>query len=198
MRTLERDTEWLRERRIMDYSLLLGVVLPKEIPSSPRLATAAVVNTNTKEQSAMAKKRWGFAKQSVRAAVRMAHKQHSFRTMAEMIGGETGGAMQSTADALADDGKIGGTDSEHAGGIIGHLQTHRSDGSVRLQKCYVFAGVIDILQGYGTKKKMEHFYKSIVHDGDTCSVHNPTFYRQRFVDFTRSTIFTPYSTKTAL
>jgi hypothetical protein len=82
----------------MDYSLLLGIVLPKEKKSdgggegnSGGGDAAANANTNTADQSASALKHWKFARQRVRAAVRMAHKRHAYSTMSEMIGGGGGG-----------------------------------------------------------------------------------------------------------
>ncbi|MFH4978877.1 hypothetical protein AB6A40_005586 [Gnathostoma spinigerum] len=53
----------------------------------------------------------------------------------------------------------------------------------------LFLGIIDILQNYRLFKKLEHTWKSVLHDGDTISVHNPTFYAQRFLDFIRNQVF---------
>jgi len=47
----------------------------------------------------------------------------------------------------------------------------------------LFVGIIDILQSYRLKKKLEHTFKAIIHDGDTVSVHRPDFYATRFLDF---------------
>ena len=38
-------------------------------------------------------------------------------------------------------------------------------------------------------KKMEHFWKSLVHDGDTISVHRPGFYAKRFQAFCFDKVF---------
>lgn len=53
----------------------------------------------------------------------------------------------------------------------------------------LFLGIIDILQNYRLLKKLEHTWKSVLHDGDTISVHNPTFYAQRFITFLRTHVF---------
>uniref|UniRef100_A0A1B6M3W5 PIPK domain-containing protein n=1 Tax=Graphocephala atropunctata TaxID=36148 RepID=A0A1B6M3W5_9HEMI len=53
----------------------------------------------------------------------------------------------------------------------------------------LFIGIIDILQSYKLKKKLEHVWKSIVYDSDSVSVHNPRFYSQRFQDFITKTVF---------
>nr|XP_014345752.1 PREDICTED: phosphatidylinositol 4-phosphate 5-kinase type-1 gamma [Latimeria chalumnae] len=38
-------------------------------------------------------------------------------------------------------------------------------------------------------KKLEHTWKALVHDGDTVSVHRPSFYAERFFKFMSSTVF---------
>ncbi|XP_055930867.1 phosphatidylinositol 4-phosphate 5-kinase type-1 alpha-like isoform X2 [Argiope bruennichi] len=53
----------------------------------------------------------------------------------------------------------------------------------------LFIGIIDILQSYRLKKKLEHTLKSVLHDGDTVSVHRPSFYAQRFLQFMSQTVF---------
>ena len=53
----------------------------------------------------------------------------------------------------------------------------------------LFVGIIDILQSYRFMKKMEHFWKSLVHDGDTISVHRPGFYAKRFQAFCFDKVF---------
>ncbi|XP_022240730.1 phosphatidylinositol 4-phosphate 5-kinase type-1 alpha-like isoform X10 [Limulus polyphemus] len=59
----------------------------------------------------------------------------------------------------------------------------------RGERLLVFLGIIDILQSYRLKKKLEHTWKSMLHDGDTVSVHRPSFYAQRFQDFMAKTVF---------
>ena len=53
----------------------------------------------------------------------------------------------------------------------------------------IFIGIIDLLQSYGPAKKLEHTWKSIIHDSHTISVHNPTFYAQRFKTFLFEKVF---------
>ncbi len=53
----------------------------------------------------------------------------------------------------------------------------------------LFIGIIDILQSYRMLKKMEHFWKSLIHDGDTVSVHRPGFYAKRFQSFLFDRVF---------
>jgi len=57
------------------------------------------------------------------------------------------------------------------------------------ERLLLFLGVIDILQSYRLKKKFEHTLKSMFTDGDTVSVHRPSFYAERFLNFMANTVF---------
>ncbi|XP_071376585.1 phosphatidylinositol 4-phosphate 5-kinase type-1 gamma-like [Centroberyx affinis] len=57
------------------------------------------------------------------------------------------------------------------------------------ERLLLFIGIIDILQSYRMIKKLEHSWKSLIHDGDTVSVHRPGFYAERFYKFCSSTVF---------
>ncbi|XP_037091890.1 phosphatidylinositol 4-phosphate 5-kinase type-1 alpha-like isoform X2 [Pollicipes pollicipes] len=59
----------------------------------------------------------------------------------------------------------------------------------RGERVLLFLGIIDILQSYRVKKRLEHTLKSMVHDGNTISVHRPDFYARRFFDFMAKTVF---------
>ena len=58
----------------------------------------------------------------------------------------------------------------------------------RGENLLLFIGIIDILQSFGMAKKLEHAWKSIVHDGDTVSVHRPSFYATRFKTFLKEKV----------
>ncbi|XP_076000896.1 phosphatidylinositol 4-phosphate 5-kinase type-1 gamma-like [Genypterus blacodes] len=57
------------------------------------------------------------------------------------------------------------------------------------ERLLLFIGIIDILQSYRMIKKLEHSWKSLIHDGDTVSVHRPGFYAERFYKFCSSIVF---------
>uniref|UniRef100_A0A8C6S3G2 Phosphatidylinositol-4-phosphate 5-kinase type 1 alpha n=1 Tax=Neogobius melanostomus TaxID=47308 RepID=A0A8C6S3G2_9GOBI len=57
------------------------------------------------------------------------------------------------------------------------------------ERLLVYMGIIDILQSYRLAKKIEHSWKALVHDGDTVSVHRPSFYADRFQRFMCNTVF---------
>ncbi|XP_051519545.1 phosphatidylinositol-4-phosphate 5-kinase, type I, alpha, a isoform X2 [Myxocyprinus asiaticus] len=64
------------------------------------------------------------------------------------------------------------------------------------ERLLVFIGIIDILQSYRLAKKLEHSWKALLHDGDTVSVHRPSFYADRFQKFMCTTVFKKPSLKT--
>lgn len=57
------------------------------------------------------------------------------------------------------------------------------------ERLLLFLGIIDILQNYRLLKKLEHTWKSVLHDGDSISVHNPSFYATRFQDYISEKVF---------
>ncbi|XP_031415751.1 phosphatidylinositol-4-phosphate 5-kinase, type I, gamma b isoform X3 [Clupea harengus] len=57
------------------------------------------------------------------------------------------------------------------------------------ERLLLFIGIIDILQSYRLVKKLEHTWKALVHDGDTVSVHRPSFYAERFLKFMNNNVF---------
>ena len=61
----------------------------------------------------------------------------------------------------------------------------------------LFMGIIDILQSYRLKKKLEHTLKSMIHDGDSISVHKPSYYCKRFYEFMSTTVLRPATTITS-
>jgi len=57
------------------------------------------------------------------------------------------------------------------------------------ERLLLYLGIIDILQSYRMRKKIEHVFKAMLHDGDTVSVHRPGFYAHRFLDFMADKVF---------
>ncbi|CAL2029112.1 unnamed protein product [Caenorhabditis brenneri] len=76
---------------------------------------------------------------------------------------------------------------DNADGDVAHggVPARNSNGD----RLVLYLGIIDILQNYRLLKKMEHTWKSILHDGDTISVHNPNFYASRFLSFMTEKVF---------
>uniref|UniRef100_A0A914HUE0 PIPK domain-containing protein n=1 Tax=Globodera rostochiensis TaxID=31243 RepID=A0A914HUE0_GLORO len=55
--------------------------------------------------------------------------------------------------------------------------------STKGERLIIYLGIIDILQSYRLFKKLEHTWKSVLHDGESISVTNPGFYAMRFQTF---------------
>ncbi|XP_051964645.1 phosphatidylinositol 4-phosphate 5-kinase type-1 beta-like [Xyrauchen texanus] len=99
------------------------------------------------------------------------------RTVAQRV-------LYSTAmESIQGDGKAAEalTTDDTMGGIP--ARTHRDE------KLLIFLGIIDILQSYRFMKKLEHSWKALVYDGDTVSVHRPSFYANRFLKFMSTRVF---------
>lgn len=76
---------------------------------------------------------------------------------------------------------------------MGGIPAYSSKG----ERLLVFIGIIDILQSYRLVKKLEHSWKALLHDGDTVSVHRPSFYADRFQKFMCTTVFKKPQLKTS-
>uniref|UniRef100_A0A8C2X1Z2 Phosphatidylinositol-4-phosphate 5-kinase, type I, beta a n=1 Tax=Cyclopterus lumpus TaxID=8103 RepID=A0A8C2X1Z2_CYCLU len=90
-----------------------------------------------------------------------------YSTALESIQGNT-----KAPEPVADDDTLGGIPAKH-----------------KDENLLIFLGIIDILQSYRFIKKVEHSWKALVHDGDTVSVHRPSFYADRFLKFMGTTVF---------
>lgn len=53
----------------------------------------------------------------------------------------------------------------------------------------LYMGIIDILQEYNLKKRIEHAYKSLQFDPMTISVVEPKLYAERFIKFSEKKVF---------
>nr|XP_031362740.1 phosphatidylinositol 4-phosphate 5-kinase type-1 alpha [Lonchura striata domestica] len=73
----------------------------------------------------------------------------------------------------------------HTDDQMGGIPARNSRG----ERLLLFIGIIDVLQSYRFVKKLEHSWKALVHDGDTVSVHRPSFYAERFQRFMCHTVF---------
>ncbi|XP_057244069.1 26S proteasome non-ATPase regulatory subunit 4, partial [Malurus melanocephalus] len=93
-------------------------------------------------------------------------------------------ALFSTAmESIQGEARRGGTieTDDQMGGIPAR--------NARGERLLLYIGIIDVLQSYRFVKKLEHSWKALVHDGDTVSVHRPSFYAERFQRFMCHTVF---------
>ncbi|XP_068567248.1 phosphatidylinositol 4-phosphate 5-kinase type-1 alpha-like isoform X2 [Cebidichthys violaceus] len=87
-------------------------------------------------------------------------------------------------------------------GSMGSPETEDQTGGIparnsKGERLLVYIGIIDILQSYRLVKKLEHSWKALVHDGDTVSVHRPSFYAERFQKFMCNAVFRKVLLKTS-
>ncbi|KAG5678615.1 hypothetical protein PVAND_008275 [Polypedilum vanderplanki] len=176
IKTIQRDCRVLESFKIMDYSLLVGVhnmdqaqkEKQEEKLKNPRKDSHgddSDMEDAPEADQAMHEDRAGSALNRTRSINRQRLVAHS--TAMESI--------QAESEPIDEEEDV------PPGGIPA-----RNDKGERL---LLFIGIIDILQSYRLKKKLEHTFKSIIHDGDTVSVHRPSFYAQRFQDFMAKTVF---------
>ncbi|XP_056647080.1 phosphatidylinositol 4-phosphate 5-kinase type-1 alpha isoform X9 [Diorhabda sublineata] len=187
-KTIQRDCRVLESFKIMDYSLLLAI---------HNLDQAQKEKMERKSQSHLDKLvsegQAGDTSSNMILEEREREKEDRMSTAAAAAGG---GALNrsrsinrqrlvahSTAmeSIQAESEPIDEDDDTPPGGIPA-----RNEKGERL---LLFIGIIDILQSYRLKKKLEHTWKSMIHDGDTVSVHRPSFYAQRFQKFMSQTVF---------
>ncbi|XP_061416658.1 phosphatidylinositol 4-phosphate 5-kinase type-1 alpha-like isoform X1 [Lethenteron reissneri] len=94
-------------------------------------------------------------------------------------------ALYSTAmESIQAESRTGAT-THQTEDCMGGVPAKNSKG----ERLVLYLGIIDILQSYRLIKKLEHSWKALVHDGDTVSVHRPSFYAERFLKFMCNQVF---------
>ncbi|KRY68380.1 Phosphatidylinositol 4-phosphate 5-kinase type-1 alpha, partial [Trichinella pseudospiralis] len=151
----------LKSFKIMDYSLLMGIHnIDQSLRDKEVDVQSSLVDFNTDESQSYSNR---FTEPRERKVVR----QKTVFSTWESI----------QADTVPVD--LG--DEYPAGGIFGL--------NAKGDRVLIFLGIIDILQNYRLFKKIEHSWKSLMHDGDSISVHHPNFYANRFKDFMAKNVF---------
>ncbi|GLV46381.1 Phosphatidylinositol 4-phosphate 5-kinase 59B [Carabus blaptoides fortunei] len=186
IKTIQRDCRVLESFKIMDYSLLVGVHNLDQAQRQ-KLEKRSQVNLNEVLEENDAGDAVGndptyvmLEKERERerddrigaAALNRSRSINKQRLVAHSTAMESIQAESEPIDE-EDDVPPGGIPARNAKG----------------ERLLLFIGIIDILQSYRLKKKLEHTWKSMIHDGDTVSVHRPGFYAQRFQDFMAKTVF---------
>eukprot|EP00039_Didymoeca_costata_P001598 m.53609 g.53609 ORF g.53609 m.53609 type:complete len:871 (-) comp10874_c0_seq2:743-3355(-) len=119
-------------------------------------------------------------KQPSRGQPSPASSKKHFNTVADQISQEEP-ANISTEDT--DETDLNGDDTH------GGIKAYMLDEDGKKIPVLLFLGIIDILQSFVFRKRMEHRYKKLVYDGNACSVHKPEFYRMRFEKYMKSKVF---------
>ncbi|XP_065218016.1 phosphatidylinositol 4-phosphate 5-kinase type-1 alpha-like isoform X3 [Planococcus citri] len=190
VKTIQRDCRVLESFKIMDYSLLVGMH-NLDLALKEKMDKRAVANqmnnetgvssssggadrteadsSNYHSGSESEDKAAGTSNQTSLARSRSTNRQ---RLVAHSTAMES---IQAESDPIDEVENLppGGIPARNAKG----------------ERLLLFLGIIDILQSYRLKKKLEHTVKALIHDGDTVSVHKPGFYAQRFQEFMAKTVF---------
>ncbi|XP_076669564.1 phosphatidylinositol 4-phosphate 5-kinase 59B isoform X3 [Andrena cerasifolii] len=180
VKTIQRDCRVLESFKIMDYSLLVGIhnldQAAREKTQEQRLSASAdedVADVGGESAGFIQAERE--RERDDRIGANALNRSRSINRQ-RLVAHST--AMESIQ---AESEPIDEEDDVPPGGIPAR--------NARGERLLLFIGVIDILQSYRLKKKLEHTWKSMIHDGDTVSVHRPGFYAQRFQDFMAKTVF---------
>ncbi|XP_044265576.1 phosphatidylinositol 4-phosphate 5-kinase type-1 alpha isoform X11 [Tribolium madens] len=181
IKTIHRDCRVLESFKIMDYSLLLTIHNLdqaqrekqeqrsrnnlEEVPEEGTLSDASGAMIHNEREREKDDRIGAAALNRSRSINRQRLVAHS--TAMESI--------QAESEPIDEDEDVppGGIPARNAKG----------------ERLLLFIGIIDILQSYRLKKKLEHTWKSMIHDGDTVSVHRPSFYAQRFQKFMAEKVF---------
>ncbi|XP_078577437.1 phosphatidylinositol 4-phosphate 5-kinase type-1 alpha-like isoform X10 [Branchiostoma floridae x Branchiostoma japonicum] len=213
MKTIARDCRVLESFKIMDYSLLLGIhnldqaerekasglegaeaadpyLFATPIQATPLVGSAASPSGES-EGASVSEDRGQESENTGRGKMdrqKSLYRHKLTHTAMESIQGEYKAPPVEPADyhhltentsqlevfwSLQDDSIWGGIPAKNVKG----------------DRLLLFLGIIDILQCYKLKKKLEHRFKAFVHDGDTVSVCRPAFYASRFQNFFCQTVF---------
>ncbi|XP_070536770.1 phosphatidylinositol 4-phosphate 5-kinase type-1 alpha-like isoform X3 [Ptychodera flava] len=207
MKTISRDCRVLESFKIMDYSLLIGI---------HNLDQAARENKKSSSRSSMEEEHTGIFKQTgpkseegessnAKGETDASAEASTSQSQASSGGGGGGGgrptlersrsyynrqrvaAFSTPMEIIqAEPASVQAeerdeSDEEPTGGIPAK--------NAKGERLLLFMGIIDVLQCYKLKKKLEHTFKAMVHDGETVSVCRPSFYANRFQDFMGKTVF---------
>ncbi|OQR75433.1 phosphatidylinositol 4-phosphate 5-kinase type-1 alpha-like [Tropilaelaps mercedesae] len=160
--TIQRDCRVLESFKIMDYSLLLGI---HNIDQAARESEATEMAADGASGTALAPASGANATATTGANIPRSRSMNRGRLA----------AFSTAIESIDHD------DNSPPGGI----PATNSKG----ERLLLFIGVIDILQSYRLRKKLEHSWKALLHDGDTVSVHRPGFYAKRFQEFMSQKVF---------
>ncbi|CAH1101988.1 unnamed protein product [Psylliodes chrysocephalus] len=181
-KTIQRDCRVLESFKIMDYSLLLAIhnldqaqKEKMERKSQINLDRLQVEGEAGDSNTVLIREEREREKEDRMATAGALNRSRSINRQRLVAHSTAMESIQAESEPIDED------DDTPPGGIPAR--------NAKGERLLLFIGIIDILQSYRLKKKLEHTWKSMIHDGDTVSVHRPSFYAQRFMKFMSQTVF---------
>uniref|UniRef100_A0A8R7R9C4 1-phosphatidylinositol-4-phosphate 5-kinase n=3 Tax=Triticum urartu TaxID=4572 RepID=A0A8R7R9C4_TRIUA len=194
LKQIEIDSEFLKNQGIMDYSLLLGFhyrarqslvrggSLPESILQDNKLAVLS-------EQDAMEDDSAYNYREGLVLVQRGSNQDGKVAVGPHIRGSRlrSSSACYEEVDLL-----LPGTarlQIQLGVNMPARAEKQEKDGGKSLRQVYdvvLYIGIIDILQEYSMRKKVEHAYKSIKYNPQSISVVEPRFYSERFLNFIRT------------
>ncbi|XP_064596503.1 phosphatidylinositol 4-phosphate 5-kinase type-1 alpha-like isoform X2 [Liolophura sinensis] len=179
IKTINRDCMVLESFKIMDFSLLLGVhnldfterrrgVSEERGGAGPTSPTESQVPSTSDGSQEGGAQPSGPGKANLQRGKSLRTRLAQYSTALEAIQANT-----EPVEIDNEDVPPGGIPARNGKG----------------ERLLLYIGIIDILQSYRLKKKLEHSMKAILTDGDTVSVHRPSFYSNRFQQFFSQKVF---------
>ncbi|CAL5040689.1 unnamed protein product [Urochloa decumbens] len=193
LKQIETDSKFLRNHAIMDYSLLLGVHY--RAPQNLRMQ-ASFNHTIAADRLAVLSEEGALREDAMNCSEGLVLVQRASDQNDVVIGPHIRGArLRSSASFEEVDLLLPGTARLQIQLGVNMParaeQTTKEGDSESFDQVYdvvLYLGIIDILQEYNFRKKIENTYKSIQYNSLSISVVEPNFYSERFLKFIR-TIF---------
>ncbi|VAI94171.1 unnamed protein product [Triticum turgidum subsp. durum] len=196
LKQIEIDSEFLKNQGIMDYSLLLGFhyrarqsllrggSLPESILPENKLAVLSEHDAMEDDSAYNYREGLVLVQRGINQDGRVAvgpHIRGSRLRSSSACYEEVDLLLPGTARLQI---QLGVNMPARA-----EKEEKQEDGGKSLRQVYdvvLYIGIIDILQEYSMRKKVEHAYKSVKYNPQSISVVEPRFYSERFLKFIRT------------